>query len=65
MTNDRLHSKGQKALYPTFVNVGNQKTLEGTADLFVVKLKAKRKINFDLKMKDGLLVDKHLNMMKL
>lgn len=64
MTNDRLHSNGQKALYPTFVNIGGQETLEGTADLFVIKLKAKRKVNFDLKLTDGLLVDKHLNAAK-
>ena len=61
MTNDRLHSNGQKALYPTFVNVGNQETLEGTALLFVIKLKAKRNVRFELRIADGLLVDKHLN----
>ncbi|HWJ27447.1 MAG TPA: discoidin domain-containing protein, partial [Flavisolibacter sp.] len=64
MTNDRLHSNGQKALYPTFMNIGDQELLEGTEDLFVIKLKAKRKVNFDLKMKDGLLVDQHLNVVK-
>ena len=64
MTNDRLHSNSQKALYPTFVNVGDQETLEGTMDLFVIKLKAKRKVNFELKPMDGLLVDKHLDVVK-
>ena len=61
MTNDRLHTSGQKALYPSFVNVGDQEPLEGTADLFVIRLKAKRKVNFDLKPLDGILVDRHLN----
>lgn len=61
MTNDRLHTSGQKALYPTFVNVGGQEPLEGTADLFVIRLRAKRKVNFDLKPLDGILVDRHLN----
>jgi alpha-glucosidase (family GH31 glycosyl hydrolase) len=61
MTNDRLHSSGQKALYPTFVNVGDKETLNGTTDLFVIKLKAKRKVNVDLKLRNGLLVDKHLH----
>lgn len=64
MTADRLHTSGQKALYPTFVNVGDRETLEGTADLFVIRLKAKRKVDFDLKLVDGLLVDQHLNTVK-
>ena len=64
MTNDRLHSNRQKALYPTFVNVGDQETLEGTTDLFIIKLRANRKVNFDLKLIDGILVDKHLNVVK-
>lgn len=61
MTNDRLHSNGQKALYPTFVNIGEQEPLEGTMDLFVIKLKAKRTVTYDLKPVDGLLVDRQLN----
>jgi len=61
LTYDRLHTNGKKALYPTFVNIGNQETLKGTADLFIIKLKAKRKATFSLKAVDGLLVDKSLN----
>jgi alpha-glucosidase (family GH31 glycosyl hydrolase) len=61
LTNDRLHTNGTKALYPTFVNTGNKEALEGTSDLFILKLKAKRKVTFDLKMIDGFLVDKNLN----
>lgn len=61
MTNDRLHTNGVKALYPTFVNVGAKETLEGTQDLFIIKLKAKEKLKFDLKPLDGILVDKELN----
>ena len=64
LTYDRLHTNGQKALYPTFVNLGDKETLEGTTDLFVLKLKAKRKVKFNLKAIDGLLVDKDLNMCK-
>ena len=64
LTYDRLHTNGQKALYPTFVNLGDKETLEGTTDLFVLKLKAKRKVKFNLKVIDGLLVDKDLNMCK-
>ena len=65
LTYDRLHSNGLKSLYPTFVNVGNKKILEGTANLFVLKFKAKRQLTFDLKLLDGLLVDKKLNTHKL
>ncbi|RZL19143.1 MAG: DUF5110 domain-containing protein, partial [Pedobacter sp.] len=61
LTYDRLHSSGQKALYPTFVNVGDKETLKGNVDLFIIKLKAKRKLMFNLKLVDGLLVDKELN----
>lgn len=64
LTYDRLHTSGQKALYPTFVNLGDKETLEGTADLFILKLKAKRKVKFNLKAIDGMLVDKDLNMCK-
>ena len=64
LTYDRLHTSGQKALYPTFVNLGDKKTLEGSEALFTIKLKAKRKVKFNLKAIDGVLVDKNLNMQK-
>lgn len=63
-TYDRLHTNGTKALYPTFVNIGNKPSLEGTNDLFILKLKAKQRVSFNLKMIDGLLVDKKLNVCK-
>lgn len=59
-TNDQLHTNGQKALYPTFVNVGNKPTLSGNADLFILKFRARKNITFDLKPIDGLLVSKAL-----
>lgn len=61
LTYDRLHTNGVKSLYPTFVNLGNKEALTGTSDLFILKLKAKRKVKFELKAVDGLLVDKLLN----
>ena len=64
MTNDRLHTNGDKALYPTFVNIGEKESLNGTHDLFIIKLKAKRNIRFSLKATDGHLVDKRLNITK-
>ncbi|MES2419112.1 MAG: TIM-barrel domain-containing protein [Bacteroidota bacterium] len=60
-TYDRLHTNGEKALYATFVNVGNKETLKGEETLFILKLKAKHKVKFDLKAVDGVLVDKNLN----
>ncbi|MNL79848.1 hypothetical protein D3C87_2065430 [compost metagenome] len=65
LTNDRLHSNGEKVLYPTFVNTGNKETLEGSSDLFIIKLKAKQKLNFNLKPLQTMLVDKNLNTLKL
>jgi alpha-glucosidase (family GH31 glycosyl hydrolase) len=64
LTYDRLHTNGTKALYPTFVNIGNKESLTGNKDLFILKLKAKRKVKFDLKAIDGLLVDKNLDAVK-
>ncbi len=63
-TYDRLHSNRQKALYPTFVNAGDKETLNGSVDLFIIKLKAKRNLKFDLKAIDGILVDKRLEELK-
>ena len=61
LTYDRLHSNGQKALYPTFVNKGNNFLLdEGDNDLFIIKFKAKRAGKFSLKAVDGMLVDRNL-----
>lgn len=64
LTNDRLHTDGSKVLYPTFVNLGQKETLEGTTDLFILKFKAKQKVTFNLKALQGLLVDKNLNSLK-
>lgn len=60
LTKDRLHSDGEKVLYPTFVNVGEQKYLEGSQPLFVIKFKVKRNFTYNLKPQKFLLVDKFL-----
>jgi hypothetical protein len=65
LTNDRLHSNGEKVLYPAFINLGKQEALEGSSDLFIIKLKAKQKVNFSLKPLQMMLVDKNLNTLKL
>lgn len=61
LTNDRLHTDGEKVLYPTFVNVGDKPAVEGDVELFVIRLKAKGDVQFDLKALNGVLVDKSLN----
>ena len=61
LTNDRLHTDGEKVLYPTFVNVGDKPAVEGDIELFVIRLKAKGDVQFDLKARNGVLVDKSLN----
>jgi hypothetical protein len=61
MTNDRLHTNGTKALYPTFANIGRKETLEGDADLLIIRFKAKRNVNFNLKVTDGHLVDRQMH----
>lgn len=64
LTNDRLHTNGSKAVYPTFVNVGEKELLSGDQDLFILKFKAKRPVEFKLKAIDGFLVDRKLNTLK-
>ena len=64
LTYDRLHTNGQKALYPTFVNKGNNFLLEGDGELFVIKFKAKKDGRLTLKAQDGLLVDRNLGTLK-
>lgn len=61
MTYDRLHTNGQKALYPTFVNLGEQTYTEGDQDLFVVHFRLKPKGKVKLLPQDGMLLDKYLN----
>ena len=64
MSNDRLHTNGQKALYPTFANIGDKPVITSDAelDLFVIKFKVKRAFNAgSLIPADGMLIDKNLN----
>lgn len=61
LTYDRLHTNGQKALYPTFVNCGEHPYLEGDTVLMTIRFRAKQKTRVNLQAKDALLVDKYLN----
>lgn len=51
----------KRKLYPTLVNVGQKRPLEGTKDLLIIKFKAKRNELFNIKAINGFLVDKTLN----
>lgn len=64
LTYDRLHSNGQKALYPTFVNCGEHPYAEGETDLMTIRFRAKQRGKMDLQAQDGMLVDKYLNVVK-
>lgn len=61
LTYDRLHTNGEKSLYPTFVNLGEKECLEGDTELMTIRFRAKRKFTLDIRVSDGILVDKHLN----
>ncbi|MCF0188557.1 MAG: discoidin domain-containing protein [Bacteroidaceae bacterium] len=61
LTYDRLHSNGNKALYPTFVNCGEHPYLEGDATIMRITFKAKAAGKVDLKAQDVIVVDKYLN----
>ena len=61
---NRLHSNGNTAVYPTFVNEGNRVTLNGDVEIAKITLKAKKNIKFNIKAVDGIIVDKHLNTVK-
>ncbi len=60
ITKDRLHSDGTKVLYPTFVNIGEQKYIEGSKPLFSIKFKAKKGCKPTFKINNLMMVDKFL-----
>lgn len=60
LTYDRLHSDGEKVLYPTFVNLGNKSTINGNVELFKIKLQSLKKQKFNLKGVNGMVVSKSL-----
>ena len=61
LTYDRLHKNGVKALYPTFVNVGNKAVLSGNGNLVEITFVARQSGELNLQMLDAMLVDKKLN----
>lgn len=60
MTYDRHHTDGSQVLYPTFVNIGQQPTIEGSATLFVIHFKALRAFRAPKASAKGMLVSNKL-----
>lgn len=60
MTYDRHHTDGSQVLYPTFVNIGQQPTIEGSATLFVIHFKALRAFRAPKASANGMLVSNNL-----
>lgn len=62
MTNDRLHSNGDRVLYPTFVNVGRQAELQGEeVELFRLRFRAQSPLPAVRWPVTGMLVDRELH----
>lgn len=60
MTYDRHHTDGSQVLYPTFMNIGQQPTIEGSATLFVIHFKALRAFRAPKASAKGMLVSNNL-----
>ena len=60
LTYDRLHTSGDKVLYPTFVNRGMKPLLNGSDTLMTIKFRAKKRAAFTSKPQDIILVDRML-----
>lgn len=60
LTYDRLHTAGDKVLYPTFVNRGAKQTVNGTETLMTITFKARKRAAFTVKPASILLVGPNL-----
>ncbi|MCM1028193.1 MAG: DUF5110 domain-containing protein [Alloprevotella sp.] len=56
LTYDRLHTSGDKVLYPTFVNRGTKPMADGSGEIITITFRAKRKAAFTLSPCDIILV---------
>jgi len=61
LTYDRLHTSGDKVLYPTFVNLGDKATLNGDQTIARIRFKARKRGAFAPQMTLPLLVSPALN----
>lgn len=51
---------GQKALYPTFVNLGMQNLLTEDAELMKIMFKARKSMKWNAEVTDRMLVDRYM-----
>jgi len=65
MTNNRLHSNGNRVLYPTFVNIGQQPLVEGSPVLFRLHFKALTRLSLRQLSFTGMLVNRRLEVITL
>ena len=64
LTYDRLHTDGEKVLYPTFANKGNNFLLEGDSVLFTVVMKARKDGSAVFAPQKGMLVGRNLKVVE-
>ena len=65
LTYDRHHTDGAQVLYPTFVNLGQQPTLEGNATLCTIRFKALRALRAPKMAVSGMLVSNAMHTKEL
>ena len=61
LTYDRLHTSGDKVLYPTLVNLGEQPLLNGDLDIATITFRARRAGAFSPVAESMILVSPALN----
>lgn len=64
LTYDRLHTDGEKVLYPTFANKGNNFLLDGDSVLFTVVMKARKDGSAVFAPQRGMLVGRNLKVVE-
>lgn len=64
ISNDRLHTSGEKVLYPTFVNRGSKPLISGSEKLMTITFKARRRATFNTAPADIILVGPDCSVVK-
>ena len=64
LTYDRLHTDGEKVLYPTFANKGNNLLLDGDSVLFTIVMKARKDGSAEFTAQRGMLVGRNLKVVE-
>lgn len=64
LTYDRLHTSGDKVLYPTFVNIGSQPVINGDSTIAIIRFKARKRGAFTPSMQNPILVSPALTVIE-